>query len=90
MESDVLRSRRPWNKGVLVGQKRPLQSKNIWSIRVRLEMSGSTRELTLFNLAIDRKPRACDLLRLRVEDRWSGSVIRDQATIIQKKTKRSV
>ncbi|CAN7230380.1 tyrosine-type recombinase/integrase [Rhizobium sp. LjRoot254] len=90
MESDVLRTRRPWNKGILVGQKRPLQPKNVWSIRVRLEMSGATRELALFNLAIDSKLRACDLVRLRVDDLWSGSSIRDRATIIQKKTKRPV
>lgn len=90
MESDVPRSRHPWNKGILVGQKRPLQPKNVWSIRVRLEMSGAKRELALFNLAIDSKLRACDLVRLRVEDLWSGSAIRDRATIIQKKTKRPV
>lgn len=90
MESDVPRTRHPWNKGILVGQKRPLQPKNVWSIRVRLEMSGATRELALFNLAIDSKLRACDLVRLRVEDLWSGSAIRDRATIIQKKTKRPV
>jgi hypothetical protein len=44
---------RPSNKGILVGQKRPLQPKNVWSIRVRLEMSGTGRELALFNLAIE-------------------------------------
>ena len=70
-----LRPRRPWNKGILVGQKRPLQSKNVWSIRVRLEMSGAIRELALFNLAIDSKLRACDLVKLRVEELWSGSFI---------------
>ncbi|OCJ13911.1 integrase [Rhizobium sp. AC44/96] len=86
----VLRTRRPWNKGILVGQKRPLQPKNVWSIRVRLEMRGAHRELALFNLAIDSKLRACDLVRLRVEDLWSGSSIRDRVTIIQKKTKRPV
>jgi integrase len=53
-------------------------------------MSGATRELALFNLAIDSKLRACDLVRLRVDDLWSGSSIRDRATIIQKKTKRPV
>jgi hypothetical protein len=26
----------PWNKGLLVGQKNPLQPKHVWSIRVRL------------------------------------------------------
>jgi hypothetical protein len=63
MVSDVSRARHPWNKGILVGQKRPLQPKNVWSIRVRLEMGGATRELALFNLAIDSKLRACDLVR---------------------------
>lgn len=84
------RPRRPWNKGILVGQKRPLQPKYVWSIRVRLQMCGAIRELALFNLAIDSKLRACDLVRLRVEDLWSGSSIRDRATIIQKKTNRPV
>lgn len=88
MDTAVLRHR--WNKGILVGQKRPLQPKNVWSIRVRLEMSGAIRVLALFNLAIDSKLRACDLVKLRVEDLWSGSSIRDRATIIQKKTKRPV
>lgn len=90
MDTAVLRNRYPWNKGILVGQKRPLQPKNVWSIRVRLEMSEAIRDLALFNLAIDSKLRACDLVRLRVEDLWSGSSIRDRATIIQKKTKRPV
>ncbi|WP_421358045.1 tyrosine-type recombinase/integrase [Agrobacterium rosae] len=90
MDTAVLRNRYPWNKGILVGQKRPLQPKNVWSIRVRLEMSGAIRELALFNLAIDSKLRACDLVKLKVEDLWSGSSIRDRATIIQKKTKRPV
>jgi hypothetical protein len=53
-------------------------------------MSGATRELALFNLAIDSKLRACDLVKLRVEDLWSGSSIGDRASIIQKKTKRPV
>ncbi|KIP97631.1 integrase [Agrobacterium tumefaciens] len=90
MDTAVLRNRYPWNKGILVGQKRPLQPKNVWSIRVRLEMSGAIRELALFNLAIDSKLRACDLVKLKVEDLWSGSSIRERATIIQKKTKRPV
>jgi hypothetical protein len=53
--------RQPWNKGLIVGQKRPLLPRQVWSIRVRLEMSGSPRDLALFNLAIDSKLRASDL-----------------------------
>jgi hypothetical protein len=51
----AIQVRRPWTKGLLVGQKHPLLPRQVWSIRVRLEMFGSPRRLTLFNLAIDSK-----------------------------------
>ena len=60
--------REPWNKGKLVGQKAPFKLKEIWCIRVRLELSGRVRDLALFDLAIDSKLRACDLVKLRVRD----------------------
>lgn len=60
--------REPWNKGKLVGQKAPLRLKEIWSIRIRLQLAEQTRELALFNLAVDSKLRSCDLVRLRVRD----------------------
>jgi len=43
----------PWNKGKLVGQKLPLKLKEIWAIRVRLQLADNKRDLALFNLAID-------------------------------------
>ena len=58
----------PWNKGKLVGQKAPLRLKEIWGIRIRLQLAARSRELALFNLAIDSKLRSCDLVRLRVYD----------------------
>ena len=54
--------RDPWNKGRLIGQKRPLKPKDVWSIRVRLQMERRARNLALFNLAIDSKLRGCDLV----------------------------
>lgn len=84
------RIRRPWNKGLIVGQKRPLLPRQVWSIRVRLEMSASARDLALFNLAIDSKLRASDLVRLKVEDVCSGRVVRDRGVVIQRKTGRPV
>ncbi len=69
----------PWNKGKLVGQKAPLKLKDIWAIRVRLQISNRTRELALFNLAIDSKLRSCDLLKLRVRDVCHGSVVAARA-----------
>ena len=58
----------PWNKGKLIGQKPPLKLREIWALRTRLEMGGKTKELALFNLAIDSKLRGCDLVQLRVND----------------------
>lgn len=80
----------PWNKGLLVGQKKPLEPKHVWSIRVRLEIALSKRDLAIFNLAIDSKLRACDLVQLRLDDICSGSNVRHRATIVQKKTGRPV
>lgn len=82
--------RTPWNKGKLVGQKAPLKLKVIWAIRVRLQIGCRTRELALFNLAIDSKLRSCDLLTLRVRDVCHGCVVAKHAIVIQQKTKRPV
>lgn len=51
------RPRIPWNKGKLVGQKSPFKLKDIWAIRVRLQLAHRTRELALLNLALDSKLR---------------------------------
>lgn len=82
--------RTPWNKGKLVGQKAPLRLSEIWSIRIRLELAGSARNLALFNLAIDSKLRGCDLVSLRLRDISHGSAIAKRAIIMQKKTGRPV
>lgn len=80
----------PWNKGKLIGQKSPLSMQEIWSIRMRLQNVGNTRDLALFNLAIDSKLRGCDLLGLRVSDVANGSEILSRAMIRQSKTNRPV
>jgi hypothetical protein len=64
----IVPAREPRNKGKLVGQKSPLRLKDIWAIRIRLQLAQRTRELALFNLAVDSKLRSCDLVRLRVRD----------------------
>ena len=80
----------PWNKGKLVGQKAPLKLKDIWAIRVRLQIGERARELALFNLAIDSKLRSCDLVKLRVRDVCHGSVVAARAMVMQQKTQRPV
>lgn len=88
--SDVVGGHRPWNKGRLIGPKPPLKLREIWSIRIRLQMQEQTRELALFNLAIDSKLRACDLVTLRVQDVAHGGKALSRASIVQHKTGRPV
>lgn len=88
--TDTDPSRVPWNKGRLTGQKPPLKLKEIWAIRVRLELSSRVRDLAMFNLAIDSKLRACDLTKLRVCDVCHGEHVASRATVMQQKTQRPV
>jgi hypothetical protein len=66
--SAVAPRRRASNKGKLIGPKPPLHPKHVWAIRTRLQLAGRTRDLALFNLAIDSKLRACDLVGVNVEN----------------------
>lgn len=92
MESAIKSSgaRNPWKKGKLVGQKAPLRLKDIWAIRVRLQLAERTRELAMFDLAIDSKLRACDLVKLRVNDVCHGDRVSSRAIVMQQKTQRPV
>ena len=80
----------PWNKGKLVGQKPPLKPKHVWAIRTRLQLRDRSRDLAMFNLAIDSKLRGCDLLRLTVDDVAPDGTVKHRATIRQQKTGRPV
>jgi len=91
-EACLLKSptRTPWNKGKLIGAKPPLRPKHVWSIRTRLMVEGRTRDLAMFNLAIDSKLRGCDVVAIRVEDVAACGYTADRATVRQKKTGRPV
>lgn len=80
----------PITKGRLLGQKRPSQPKDVWTVRIRLQLGGRTRDLKMFNLAIDSKLWGCDLVRLQATDICLAGRVRDRAVIIQKKTGRPV
>ena len=82
--------REPWNKGKIVGQKAPFRIKDIWALRVRLQMEGRVRELALFNLGIDSKLRGCDLVSLKVRDVCHGDQVATRAVVMQQKTQRPV
>jgi integrase len=82
--------RQPWNKGKLIGAKPPLRASHVWSIRTKLQLEKRTRDLALFNLAIDSKLRGCDVVAMRVDDVAPNGYTLDRATIRQKKTGRPV
>ena len=88
--NQIQTTRIPWNKGKLVGQKLPLKLKEIWSIRIRLQLAKKTRDLALFNLAIDSKLRSCDLVKLRVMDVTHGGAVQARAIVMQQKTHKPV
>jgi hypothetical protein len=89
--SPIARLRRPaWNKGKLTGPKPPLRPGHVWSIRARLQLEKHSRDLALFNLAIDSKLRGCDLVALRVDDVAPNGYAVDRATVRQRKTGRPV
>jgi site-specific recombinase XerC len=86
----IIPLRRAWNRGRIIGQKRPLKPKHVWAIRVRLEMAERTRDLALFNMAIDSKLRGCDLVRLLVSDIYVAGRVKERTSIMQSKTKQPV
>ena len=79
-------ARAPWNKGRLIGAKPPLRPKHVWTIRTKLQVEHRTRDLAMFNLAIDSKLRGCDVVTLKVEDVAPYGAALDRATVHQRKT----
>lgn len=82
----AIRALRPaWNRGRIAGQKRPLEPKHVWAIRVRLELAENHRDLALFNMAIDSKLRGCDLVKMKVVDVMASGQIKERASVLQTK-----
>lgn len=92
MESLINNSQQriPWNKGRILGQKPALKLKEIWEIRIRLQMENNIHELALFNVAIDSKLRGCDLVQLKVNDVMRNGKILSRAVVVQQKTHKPV
>ena len=90
MERNVGGRRHAWNRGKLLGQKPPLKHREIWAIRVRLQLAQRSRDLALFNLGIDSKLRGCDLIGLKVQDVAPCGHASARAIVMQRKTQRPV
>lgn len=73
-----------------IKEKLSVKLKDIWAIRVRLQIAHKMRDLALFNLAIDSKLRSCDLVKLKVRDIAHGTNILKRAIILQQKTSQPV
>ena len=80
----------PWNKRKLIGQKPPLKLKEIWAIRIRLQLANRLRDLALFNRVIDSTLRSCDLVKPRVSDVVHGTQVVKRAMVVQQKTQQPV
>ena len=80
----------PWNTGVIVGQKSPFKLKEIWAIQVRLQLQHRVREFAMFDLGLDSKLRACDLVKVRVHDICHGDRVSPRSSVMQQKTSRPV
>lgn len=52
------------------------------------QVEGRTRDLALFNIAIDSKLRGCDIAALKVDDVAPSGYAADRASVRQKKTGR--
>ena len=87
MSNDLLPALRPerpaWNRGRIIGHKRPLLPKHVWSIRVPLAMADNKRDLALFNMAVDSKLRGCDLVCLKVRDVFAAGQVKERLGDLQ-------
>lgn len=86
----AMQSRPTWNAGKMVGAKRSLTQKQIWTVRFFLDREGRLRDRALFDLALDSKLRGCDLVKIKIGDIVSGAEIRTRSIVIQQKTGRPV
>src|SRR6476661_10123233 len=77
-----------WNKGKLIGAKPPLRPKHVWAIRTRLMIKGQSRDLAMFNLAIDSSYAVATWWpsKLRTLRLTAHSLRRTKATLIYRRT----
>jgi hypothetical protein len=80
----------PRNKGKLMVQSRHYEQATSGRSGRKLQLEKPTRDLALFNLAIDSKLRGCVVVAIRVDDVFPNGYTLDRATVRQKKTGRPV
>ncbi len=83
----MAKKKRPWNKGKIIGRKKPLTPEQVATIRTLLSQRGNLRNMALFAVAIDSSLRGVDLMALNVSDVLDGFEVKERVTIEQSKTK---
>lgn len=80
-----------WNKGRLVGAKRPFSEAHIQALRLALTTKGMVRDLAMFETALTTMLRSGDLLKLKVGDvRNSSGAFRPEMLVKMEKTSKPV
>lgn len=83
------RTKKPWNKGKIIGPKPALTPSQVQAIKIVLAEIAPLRDQLLFALAIDSCLRGCDLVRLTVSDLYLAGQPRDVVRIQPSKTAES-
>jgi site-specific recombinase XerC len=87
----VVRPQAPnWNKGRIIGRKPPLPSKQVWAIRVCLEIADNIRDHALLNMAINCKLYRRDLVGLMARGVLVYGDMKQRASVIGRKAQRPV
>ena len=89
-EFDPGAKRRPWNAGQKLGAKRPLKPQQVRAVRFRLDQDHRLRGRAMFDLAIDRKLRGRDVVKMKIGDLVIGGHVRSRAIVVQQETGRPV
>ena len=84
-QSESRRHREPWNKGKLVGQKAPLRLKEIWAIRIRLQLAErlwhtyAAPHQSGTDLSQDKEPQSRAAFARALEARKHGALLGHRA-----------
>ena len=75
-----------WNKGLTVGQKPPLNARQLNAIGKKLAAEANLRDMVLFNLAVDSSLGATDLVQLKLKDLARKGSVLQQVSVMSTQT----
>lgn len=75
-----------WNKGLIVGQKPPLNARQLNAVGKKLTAGANLRDMVLFNLAVDSSLGATDLVQLKLKDLARKGTVMQQVSVMSTQT----